>query len=390
MPLLSSFLFVYKEQGMHYATFSMPENPITFFDRTAQYSAERLMNQIEPWFQDYAEYAQKGIVLGTEISALPSNVYKSIFVTHDGSYLFEVAYAMERNEAHCIYVKMIGSTTTVAASLETILYYSDGRSRVAPLSSLVGELNWMRKMNVVPHDLQSIVPVVSGREALDREIVNLVDHESDLFVYKSTQKKWEPLLYYEPGILEALMRGKFIRPPHTDVRGVYPFLTVNDSGRLRLNINHRISSFAGPIHDDQCLFDDALLSVMKLQPTDFSFMISFTDALDGVVSTGVFTQFLDPYETVLRREKDYHEQFVRALGGISHELLWIYGQVYDTNVGQPRKRKDASTITITKTIYDEVLIEFDDKQEQCRLGIYGNLVSMALTTQGVGYIPRRP
>lgn len=371
---------------MQYAVFPMPPNPIATIDRRVSVTTERFLWQIEPSVFNYHDQNHQDIRLGTACGDLPKHTYKAIYISGDGRWIFEVVYTQERGLERCIYVKMIGEDITFGIPLDTILHYSQSPGTLVSIGSILNETNWMRDCQLSSHDIQTIIPPVYGREAIDREIIGLLAHGENNATNNAVAETWAPLYYHEPNVLGALMTGSFIKAPHHEIQGVCSFLhplprRYDDA----YNLSYRAKALGGRIYCDQHEFDPIILSLLQFPIPEFSISVSFTDGLEGIVDTGVTKYYHDPYQMLRSGSNQSSELMSKMLGGLIQEVLWAYSQVFDCDLYDNTRRMDKSYLTVSKNMFDEIILEFHDRVENNHVGIYGNMVSLALATQGVGY-----
>jgi hypothetical protein len=130
------------------------------------------------------------------------------------------------------------------------------------------------------------------------------------------------------------------------------------------------------------------MSLLNFPVAEFSFTVSFTDGLEGILNTGVLRYFSDPYSSVVQGMWYTDEVILSFLGGVVQETLWAYGMVFDRDLYAGHGSIDKSSLTISKNIFDEVLLEFNDLESNQRAAIYNNLTSLSLVSQGAGYKSR--
>lgn len=376
--------YFYKGVVVQYAIFPMPQNPIKVIDRRISFSTERLLWQIEPATLIQNDYKFHNVRLGSVCENIPSNVYKAIYISNDGEWVFEVVYARERGLSRCLYVKTIGSNVTVGISLESIIHYSHTPQPVKPLGHILNDISWMHLGGREASDLQLIVSPIFGKESIDQEVIRLIATDIDL--RELTRLQWEPMYRHEPGILGAMITGAFLKDPQNEVQGICsyfnPLSRKNDSA---YTLWYRANAFGGRIYCDQFEFDPLILAILKVPISEFSITVSFTDGLECIINTGVLNHYHDPYSQILPRSISYAEDTIKSEGWIVQEAIWLYSQIFDVDVYDRSSTVDRSYVTISKNIFDEVIIEYRDYHASNHVGIYGNLTSLSLVTQSVGY-----
>jgi hypothetical protein len=348
------------------------------------------MWQIEPSSEHRRDYQYQDIRLGSVCNNLPSKTYKAIYLSNDSKWAFEVVYAVERGLERCIYVKMIGdSDVHIGISLESILHYSDSPVTLVSIGTILSSINFLRDCKILNQDLQSIISPLFGREAVDREVVRLLEATDDKAFQNLTAKTWNPLYVNEPNVLGALINGAFVRSPHNELRGINPLfrpmLRHNDPAN---NLSYRAIAFDGMLYCNQIEFDPITMTILKFPVAEFSLTVSFTDGLEGILNTGVMRYFSDPYSSVVQEMWYTNESILSFLGGVVQETLWAYGMVFDCDLYARQGNIDRSSLTISKNMFDEILFEFNDTEANHKVAVYNNLTSLALVSQGAGYKSR--
>lgn len=372
------------------AVIPIPQARSITIDRRMSVTEGHILNQIDPSqrnsFAGLDMNAPHQFVLGGQTTHLPPNVFKAVYVSYDGLYIFETVYVMDLGEAVVLYTKIIHSHTVIGISFVGTGQYRADHRRYIPLSLILSDINWMNRFQPEQSDIYSIVAPTYNRETLDQEVGILAHLEDGGFFRRESCRRWDALHRYEPVILEALLGGRYIRAPHHSLQSYHNGLDFKTIGHIRTDdIRYRMKTFKQNLHFNCDSFDSIALNLVELRPAEFIIQLSFTDALHGVFQTAITKRFIDPYHAVKPMNSHEEQTVINTLQSVFREALWEYSQIFDINIYDTERRNDTSFITISKNMNDEILFEFNDTVLRRNTAFYTSFPMLAIATLSAGY-----
>lgn len=368
---------------------NIPVHILAPTDRRVALTSQDLLRQIEPSpYFNGRDGDTVDILLGGLVQRQPYNVKKAIYVALDGSCAFEVVFYDDLGKMRCLYTKIIAPRETeIGISYEGIRPFRDGdMDHGKSLATIISEINWMRTTRITSDDLQLIIAPIYHREMLDAEVVaiNEFDHE-DLF-YNGVFDRWRPLFVHEPSVLEAMMRGTFLKAPQMEARTPNPFLLPTRVKPIFYPADGLVMSNPNGVFYNHDAFDVLATRIMRLRIPEFSIMLSFDAIVEGHIVQSVMDHYHDIYEYLLSTQGIIRSSIYNTLSSIFQEALYTYTRLFDVDLYSEHRcsRIDQSIVTIRKNLYDEILIEFHDRADNRKIQFYTSFPILAMATQGAG------
>lgn len=377
---------------MQIGILKMPPSSGIPLQRARVVTSDKLLRPIDSNVLGFERFNQPHVLLGTDVIRAPRALYKSFRMSFDGRYIFETVYSDEGSTPVCLYTKIISSSNTeVLISLEAVRYFGDCDNSILPLTELVGSAYW-RSEPYTFNVLSSIIPAVFDQSGLDEQSSIIIDAIEDVKSirhnghYFKDHQVYQPLIQYEPGLLEALIGGKFIKHPTFEPRCEYPLMQLQkEKWFISETSFHKTRVSSGVIHLHHPEFDTLIHELIVTRPASISMTVQLSHALEGLMDLSVTRRFHDPYLMIIPISPNEFETIKATIRTIIFKCVLLYCQLYniDPHVFADC-RENTSSITIEKNIYDEGVVSIHDLVNDRYVCFYSYYPLLSLGTMGCG------
>lgn len=338
----------------------------------------------------------KRLMVGSLVDIQPQNLYKAIHISDDSQWVFETVFAVEdADRVHCLYTKMISSqSVSIAVSVAACREYQSTRNHLMSLSNFVTSWDssfdgrYEGALTIGNKPSNFVVPPVFGQRSLWGHIHRLLDMQNATSPEPPAELAYKPLYYHAPMLLEALVDGKFYRSPFYEVAGRYPGVEIVrdkwfDYENISYQAHHRGYETCCINHPE---FDSIALALLSMNPAKFTVSALISHAIDWLPALWLTRAYYDPYQSVLYgmgfNDKKYAESLTQILSLAVMTYCRLHGIDYNLFMVDP---EDRSSVTISKNIYDEVVITFHDMKTDRYEAYYSSFPTLALATLSVGW-----
>lgn len=328
------------------------------------------------------------IVLGSNIIRTPEQLYKVVHVSHDSQYVFETVFSKEHHGTVCLYTKIIGTTIDTVISLPAIDFYKAHPEPLAPLSDIITDRYWRKSSVTSPQVFRTLTPPIFTKDTLDAYVADTVDVIEGVTHPWLLLERYKCIYQNEPSVLEALISGTFLKSPFNMVTMNHPQITLKEDKWSFQDLSlYKNRVTGGSIYYNQRDFDPVVMELISLRPASIAFTVLIHHAMDGLLELGVTRRMVDPYMNALGLSTAHFDSIKQSLRHIAVESIILYCRLYGID---PKcfgaTREDKSSITIEKTMSDEISISFHDLVHDRYVSFYTCFPLMALGTMGVGRI----
>lgn len=286
---------------------------------------------------------------------------------------------------------MIRHYVDIAVSMKAIERYRVNTGSIVPLVDIISQNYWRQNPLFSENIIHSIVPPIFSKLDLDRatmQLVDLMEEDSD----HRPGSVYRPLYDNEPALLEGLISGRFITPPHYGVMVNHPDIRIIPDRWFYVDkVKHQNYISSGYTHINHPYFDAIALSLVGMRPSSLSIMTTLSSAIDGLMDLSVTRYFKDPYTQFHPLSSTYMSSVREVISKLLAESVMIYCQIYDIDYSCFMEEKTVqSSICIEKNIYDEVSISIHDLVNDRYTCFYSYIPPLILATMGVGmYLDER-
>lgn len=336
-------------------------------------------HHLNPFGPDHLSFQAPDLVLGNHIKSLPRMQYKAVYSSPENQTVFEVVYAMDLSGCHCLYVKTLSNEVDVMIPAATIRRHIAGTNNTFTLGELLSESYYHTS---APLLFSASVPPVFSEKSLKEETHLLISTVEERF----TPDRLQQLYHHEPVILGAVLRGTFLKAPHTTLHNPLPYVPLNNPRWSLLeeeDFNNHVSP--GRSYFNHPRFDDIVIDLLWLRPTEIKYSILMGHAVDGFTTLGVTNHLRDAYQYTLPDVPNYLPRIHERLSEVLKDCMDAYCELfnYDKLVFSKSAEMD-SVLVIEKNIYDEVTISFKDVINNRYTRFYTSFPTIALATWGMG------
>jgi hypothetical protein len=334
--------------------------------------------------------------VGAKINKTPSNLFKAIHVSDDSTHVFETVFSMEHNleetDAVCLYTKVISSSAVrMAVSLDAVRYYHVGPHRLLPISHFLlgnrlpslgsGGISSLTVYNPV----ENLVPPILDLNLLQVAFTQALELGPDV-LNKRLAHAYYPIYAYTPGVMQALLNGRFHRSPFSEIPVEHPNIQIPRDKWFRWeNVQFAVEARGMRVELNHPAFSGQVMNIMSLTPTKFQITASLFDVLEGHTDCWLASYYEDSYSVMGGFSWERMKQAIKV---IMDECLVNYCRLHLIDYSEfmyNMSSKDRSSINISKNIYDEVEITFHDQVHDRYVCYYSSFPTLALSTLSVGW-----
>lgn len=335
------------------------------------------------------DYDPNAVLLGSDVSFRDTPLIKTVHVSPDGKWVFEAVIAVYHDVSWYIYVKLLGPRRDVAIAFHTVESYRASSQDLSPLSQIMWSESYHHSPMYRPVTIDQIIPPLFIERGLMEDAPKLWDLIWQHVPMSCTADRYEPILRYEPGLFDALVKGAPERPPHCGVLEHFPYIQIPrgwNSKWSQLQMSPRSGMEVLVNHE---LFDNPALDVTVQRPTQFSISILLKDIVEGLFSLSGIHSLDDPYHQFVQPEKGVSQWITQDLGKIFREAMARYCLIHGISMSAYLDEVGTrSYLTVEKTLGDEISFTFNDMVYDRFVCFYCNFPLIALGTKSVGTVVR--
>jgi hypothetical protein len=330
--------------------------------------------------------------VGAPVDSTPKQLYKAIHLSDDEKHVFETVFSMENGDAVCLYTRIINSGGVhIGISLNAIKYYQSHPRNIFPIShflisnQLPGVDSVVTSPLILSNPMQNIVPPILETKLLSKALSAYMDVGTQVIDMRLAYGYY-PLYQQAPGILNALLDGRFDKSPFKEMPGYHPSFQIKSDRWFKCEqLKFANEARGAEIHINHQAFDEPVLALMNLFPTSIEIVTLMGHALDRLDFRilGVVKAYDDPYDLVTKHSiNDHYETVTDILYNCVVAYCRLYQINYEVFMGT---QSDRSSITVARNIYDEIEITIHDVHHGRYVSFYSSFPALALSTLSVGW-----
>lgn len=343
--------------------------------------------------------SEENMIVGSEFDFLGGHIFKSIHVSRDNKFVFEVVFSYQGDlipENACWFVRIISeNNVSNLISVKGINILHQKNDRLNAIGNLIEPIWSVSRFTDVPI---TAVPYVhrnpiEGNESFYSYLENLVADAYETPKYRNHHLLLDPIKYHEPSILNGIIDGRLFTNPLNQIIEFHPGVNRHRyTHSLWEQIRHTAQVKRAHLVTNHEILDNIVNEVIAI-PFNFSIAMSFHSIIDRTYDVNIIYEFEDSYgflNTNYQNRKIFYEQKINDLFDKFLETYYYYimntGEPADSLLSQIWNRSvdDKSYIKITKRNTEEIGVEVYDAARNETYCFYSFIPAIIMTTLAIG------